>query len=146
MRWVMRYRAVPFVVLILAACSTAPGVRSDAPPAPPDVVNFLLTSAATDFHTHRPPDPTRFRNVHIGHATAASGETTYLMCGEFLPMENSGAAEWTSFVTIQTSHYEQYIGTHAGAGYCDDSRVTWSREGDVSALLQDRLDALRQDQ
>jgi hypothetical protein len=31
------------------------------------VVQFLITSAATDFRTHRPPDPGRFRDVRIGH-------------------------------------------------------------------------------
>lgn len=143
--WVMRSRAVLFVILFLAACSTAPRVRSDAPPTPPDIVDFLLTSAATDFHTHRSPDPARFRNVRIGHVTPASGETIYLMCGEFLPAQDSGTAEWTPFVTIQTSGYEQYIGALAEADYCRNSRVTWNRESDVSALLQTRLDSLSQD-
>ena len=78
----MRYLAVLFATLVLAACSTAPVTRRESPavsptqvPAPElenasvdSVVQFLLTAAATDFHTHCPPDPVRFRDVRIGHS------------------------------------------------------------------------------
>jgi hypothetical protein len=106
------------------------------------VVQFLITSAAADFHTHRPPDPVRFRDVRVGHATTPSGEEIYRLCGEFLPAQEGGKAEWTPFATIKTSDYEQWIGGQA-VGYCQSSSVIWHKVGDLSSLLQSRLDSLR---
>jgi hypothetical protein len=139
----MRYSTVLVATLLLAACSTASITRSDTQAASPDVVQFLLTSAATDFHTHRSPDPARFRNVRIGHVKTSSGEDQYLLCGQFLPAQEAGNAEWTPFVTIKTSDYEQYLGRQAEASYCQHSSVIWDNEGDLSSSLQSRLDSLR---
>ena len=152
----MRYLAVLFATLILAACSTAPVTRSESQsvsptkvPAPEpqkasldSVVQFLLTAAATDFHTHRPPDPVSFRDVRIGHVTAPSGEEQYRLCGQFLPAQEGGKAEWTPFATIKTSGYEQLIGAQA-AGFCQGSSVIWDKVGDLSSSLKSRLDSLR---
>src|SRR5437773_7457655 len=105
----MRYLTVLFATLVLAACSTTPVQRSESPavsptqvPAPElqntaidSVVQFLLTAAATDFHTHRPPDPVRFRVVRIGHVMTPSGREQYMLCGDFMPTEERGKAEWT---------------------------------------------------
>jgi hypothetical protein len=136
----MRYPAVLFATLVLAACGTAPVTRKDSQAASPAVVQFLLASAATDFHTHRPPDPVRFRDVRIGHVKTPSGEAQYMLCGQFLPAEEAGNAEWTPFVTIKTSDYEQYIGE---TSYCRRPSVIWDTEGDSAASLQSRLDSLR---
>jgi hypothetical protein len=152
----MRYLAFLFATLVLAACGTAPVTRieSQAPsstqvPAPErqtssadSVVQFLLTAAATDFHTHRPPDPVRFRDVRLGHVITPSGEKQYLLCGQFLPAQGGGKAEWTPFATIKTSDYEQWLGAQA-AGFCQSSSVIWDKEGDLSSSLQSRLDSLR---
>jgi hypothetical protein len=152
----MRYLAVLFATLVLAACSTAPITRSESQavsstqvPAPErqktsidSVVQFLLTAAATDFHTHRPPDPVRFRDVRIGHVMTPSGEEQYMLCGQFLPAPEAGKAQWTPFVTIKTSGYEQWIGGQA-AGFCQDSSVIWDKVSDLSSSLQSRLDSLR---
>ena len=97
----MRYLVVLFATLVLAACSTAPVTRRESPavsptqvPAPErqnasvdSVVQFLLTAAVTDFHTHRPPDPVRFRDVRIGHIMTPRGEEQYMLCGQFLPAQ-----------------------------------------------------------
>src|SRR4029453_14498787 len=121
----MRYLAVLFAALVLAACSTVPVTRSGSQAASPaqvltpelqkasidPVVQFLLTAAATDFHTHRPPDPVRFRDVRIGHVVTPTGEERYMLCGQFLPAQEGGKAEWTPFATIKTSGYEQWIGS-----------------------------------
>src|SRR5882672_3272408 len=137
----MRYFAVLFATLILAACSTAPVTRSGSKAVSPAqvltpelqkasidlVVEFLLTAAATDFHTHRQPDPVRFRDVRIGHVMTPSGEEQYMLCGEFLPAQEGGKAEWTPFATIKTSGYEQWIGAQA-AGFCQPSSVIWDKE------------------
>jgi hypothetical protein len=73
--------------------------------------NSCFTSAATDFHDHRPPDPVRFRDVRVGHLTDRSGQDSYRLCGQF----QGGNAAWTPFVTIKTSGYEQYIGVQASS-------------------------------
>jgi hypothetical protein len=156
-RWhpsrVMRYFAVLFATLVLAACSTAPATRSESqgvsPALAPElqrssldpVVQFLLTSAATDFHIHR-PSAVRFRDVRIGHVMTPSGEEQYMLCGQFLPAHEGGKAEWTPFATIKTSGYEQWLGAQA-ASFCQGSSVIWDKEGDLSSSLQSRLDSLR---
>jgi len=152
----MRYLAAFLATLVLTACSMAPvtriesrAVSSARVPAPEgqktpidSVVQFLLTSAATDFHTHRPPDPARFRDVRIGHVMTPSGEEQYMLCGQFLPAQAGGKAEWTPFATIKTSGYEQWIGAQATA-FCQGSSVIWDKVGDLSSSLQSRLDSLR---
>lgn len=137
----MRYLAVLFATLVLAGCSKAPVTRSESQPVSPTVVQFLLTAAASDFHTHRPPDPVRFRDVRIGHVMTPSGEEQYMLCGQFLPAQTAGKAEWTPFATIKTSGYEQWIGAQA-ASFCQDSSVIWDKD-DLSSSLQSRLDSLR---
>lgn len=138
----MRPLAILVAALVLAACGTASVTRSasELQGASLDpIVEFLLTSAATDFHTH-PPSAVRFRNVRLGHIMTPGGEAQYLLCGQFLPEQEGGKAEWTSFATIKTSGYEQWIGD---SGYCKSSSVRWDKVGDLSASLQNRLDSLR---
>jgi len=138
----MRFLAVLFAPLVLAACSTAPVIGSESQAELQQVVQFLLTAAATDFHTHRPPDPVRFRDVRIGHVMTPSGKEQYMLCGQFLPAQGGGKGEWTPFATIKTSGYEQWIGARA-VGFCQDASVIWDKEGDLSSSLQSRLDSLR---
>ena len=138
----MRYLAVLFATLVLAGCSKAPVTRTESRPVSPTVVQFLLTAAASDFHTHRPPDPVRFRDVRIGHVMTPSGEEQYTLCGQFLPAQEAGKAEWTPFATIKTSGYEQWIGAQA-VRFCQDSSVIWDKVDDLSSSLQSRLDSLR---
>jgi hypothetical protein len=152
----MRYLGILFATLVLAACSTAPVTRSESLAVSPSqvlvpdlqkasidsVVQFLLTAAATDFQAHRPPDPVRFRDVRIGHVIAPSGEKQYMLCGQFLPAQEGGKAEWTPFATIKTSGYEQWIGAQA-VGFCQASSVIWDNVSDLSSSLQSRLDSLR---
>jgi hypothetical protein len=152
----MRYVVALFAALVPTACSTAPvtrtasqavsptqGVAPELPKASLDpVIQFLLTTAATAFHTHRPPDPVRFRDVRIGHVMTPSREEQYLLCGQLLPAQEGSKAEWTPFATIKTSGYEQWIGAQA-AGFCQGSSIIWDKEGDLSSLLQSRLDSLR---
>ena len=151
----MRYFPVLFATLVLAGCSCAPVTRNESPalsptqvPAPKvqkesldPVVQFLLTSAATDFHTHRPPDPVGFRDVCIGRVITPSGEQ-YMLCGQFLPAQKGEKGEWMPFVTIKTSGYEQWLGGQAES-FCQRSSIIWNTEGDLSSLLQSRLDSLR---
>lgn len=134
---------VALLTFVLVACGTAPAARDPSPPRAASLnpaVDSLLTWAATDFHTHRGSYPARLRNVRSGYFVMADGTRQYRLCGEYLPAQGGPQAEWTRFVTITTDPYEQWLGSQA-APYCDSS-VTWD-EGDLSSLLQSRLDALR---
>ena len=129
---------------VVVSCTAAPATRGQSqatkPPMNP-AVEFLLASSVTDFHTHAPPHPVRFRDVRSGYVMALDGTRQYRLCGEFLPAEGSGKAEWTPFVTIKTSGYEQWLGAQA-VSFCERSSITWDN-GDLSSSLQSRLDALR---
>jgi hypothetical protein len=152
----MRYLPVLIAAWVLAACSTTPATHNEFPAASPahvlaaepdkalvdSIVQFLLTTAATDFHNHRPPDPVRFRDVRLGHLMTSGGKKQYILCGQFLPAQEEGTAAWTPFVTIKTSGYEQWIGVQA-TGFCRDSSVIWDNVKDLSSSLQSRLDSLR---
>jgi hypothetical protein len=111
-----------------------------APTNPP--VQFLLAAAANDFHAHQPPYPARFRNVRVGHTVAPDGKKQYMLCGEFLPEQGKGQAEWTPFVTIKTSDYEQWLGVQA-ANFFQHSSIIWEERKDLSLALQSLLDGLR---
>ena len=147
----MRSLVALFATFALVACGTTPTARSqpraasamDAPRAPNDAhVEALLTASANDFHAHRPPDPVRFREVRVGYALTPDGAKQLMLCGQFLPAQGSGGAEWTTFTTIETSGYEQWLGAQA-AGLCRRPSITWDSERDLSASLQSRLDSLR---
>ena len=114
----MRF-AIALLTLGFAACSTTPvsksqsqaaspgqGLASEEPtPSTDSPMEFLLRSAATDFHAHRPPVVERFRDVRFGHIMTPAGAKQYQLCGEFLPQQREGKAEWTPFATIKTSGF-----------------------------------------
>jgi len=102
-------------------------------------LQFLLTSAATDFKKHVSPT-IYFRDVHIGHDMTPEGEKQYMLCGQFLPARAKDKAEWTPFVTIKTSGYEQWLGDQA-ASRCKRPSIIWEK-GDLSTSLQSRFDSL----
>ncbi|MEP6921198.1 MAG: hypothetical protein ABI967_08735, partial [bacterium] len=105
------------------------------------VIQFLLTVAATDFHSNVRSDSLRVRDVRIGHVMTQSGAEQYLLCGQFLPGQKAGKAEWTPFATIKTSGYEQWNGAQA-ASFCQSSSVIWDKAGNLTSSLQSRLDSL----
>ena len=149
----MRYAAALFATLVFAACSTTLAPRTQ-PAAPGQVlasegqkaidpsVQFLLGAAAADFHAHRSQYPARFRDVRIGHVMTPGGAKQYMLCGEFLPAQEDGTAEWVPFATVKTSGYEQWLGVQA-ANFCQHAPVVWDDEGDLSSSLQSRLDSTR---
>src|SRR5262245_24140361 len=72
----MRYVAAILSTLLVVGCRSTPASRShtqsrDVPTDAP--LEFLLTSAAADFHAHHPPYPTRFRDVRLGYVEASDG-------------------------------------------------------------------------
>ena len=152
----MRYLAVLFVVMIFLAGKTTPTVQSepqagsrnqvvahDTEKAELDsMVQCLLTSAATDFLTHGPAGPISFRDVRLGHIISAGAEKQYRLCGQFMRTQPETRAQWTPFATIKTSDYEQWIGGTAAA-FCQDSSMIWNNVGNLSSLLESRLESLR---
>jgi len=150
----MRF-VIALLTLVFAACSTTPVSKSQSQAASPgqglasekskastdSPMEFLLSSAATDFHAHRPPAVERFRDVRFGHVMTPAGAKQYQLCGEFLPQQGEGKSEWTPFATIKTSGFEQYVGVQAGS-WCQRSQFVQDRDEDLSSTLQNRLDAI----
>jgi len=151
----MRF-VIALVTLAFAVCSTipvskgqsqaaspSPGPASAEPkPSTDSPMEFLLRSAATDFHVHRPPDVERFRHVRFGHVMTPAGAKQYQICGEFLPQRREGKAEWMPFATIKTSGFEQYVGVQA-ASWCQRSQFVQDKDEDLSATLKSLLDSMR---
>ena len=139
----MRSPALFFAVLILAACGRAPAIRNESRQSTDSVVQFLLTASVNDFRAHG-PHPEGFRDVRVGHFLSPNGKEqyTYILCGQVLPAQEAGKAEWAPFATIKTSGYEQWIGAQA-TSLCQRSSIIWDKGGDLSSSLQSRLDSLR---
>jgi hypothetical protein len=147
---------VALLTLVFTACSTPPVSQSQSQAASPgqglasekndpstdSPMEFLLTSAAADFHAHRPPVVERFRDVRFGHMMTPAGAKQYRLCGEFLPQLREGKAEWTPFATIKTSGFEQYLGVQA-VSWCQRPQFVQDRDEDLSSTLQNRLDSIR---
>jgi hypothetical protein len=150
----LRYLVPSFLILLLTACSTT---HTDASPSPREsssgeayasgerldsVTQSLLAYAASDFRAHSPA-VAQVRNVRVGHVLTAKGQKQYLVCGEFLPAHSEGQGEWTTFATIKTHPYEQWLGAQAES-WCRNSKVNWEKnEGDLSSALRSRLDSLK---
>ncbi|PYS91595.1 MAG: hypothetical protein DMF62_02200 [Acidobacteria bacterium] len=108
-----------------------------------EIEEYLLTSAADDFHTTIKSGPVRVRDVRFGRAKAKDGTDQYRLCGEFLAEKKDATAEWTAFATIKTSGYEQYNGAQATDTWCKKGSFIPDKEGDLSGKLQSKLDAPR---
>lgn len=153
-----RYFLILVAAFAFAACGTAPAKNANTQPAntasattseqkkspvDPTIVEFLLTSAVTDFQQHPPGDLAHFRNVRIGHVPATTdGKPQYRMCGEYSLVGHETEGEWTGFATLKTSGYEQYIGS-LPLSYCEDKSLVWDDGPDLSAQLQSRFDSLK---
>ena len=134
-------KIAPTTVSVPASCTFVATSANAADPTE-GAVQFLLTSAANDFHAHRPPDLAGFRNVRVGHVTSPNGEASYRLCGQFLSSQGGGKAKWTGFATIKTSGYEQWLGD-TSKQYCQGAKFVWDVKNDLSSLLQSRLESMR---
>jgi hypothetical protein len=132
--------------LFLTGCSTSSGTRTgtspDAAASMESVQQFLITTAASDFHEHGPSHVMRFRDVHLRYLVTSTGERTYILCGQFLADNQEPSAGPTPFVTIKTDPYEQWIGGNA-TSYCADSMPVTDGADELSSSLQQAFDALR---
>jgi hypothetical protein len=106
------------------------------------IVLFLLDASAKDFHDNQPPIPVNFRNVQVRDLIGQHLENNYMICGQFLAQDKQSKDEWTSFATIKTDPYEQWIGSNA-LTYCQDSRAISYKIKDLSSALKNRIDSLQ---
>jgi hypothetical protein len=139
----MRRLALLFLLLGLAACrETFPKIAPDPRTVESAVASareYLLQSAASDFHAHG-PEPASFRNVRFGYVEGAGNSQMALLCGEVEPATGPEAGKWIAFSTVKTSAYEQVIGDRGG--FCARPTVGWE-PGDLSSELLRRVDSLR---
>ena len=137
------FAAIGAVVPQAGASSAGPGPGPTLSPTVDrfeKVRDFLISSAASDFHKHQSPLPARFRSVRIGHIGDTSKSGAYRMCGQFSVSADGDNSNWIDFATIKTSGYEQYIGS---TNYCTDPKIIWNTADDLSPNLKSRLDALK---
>jgi hypothetical protein len=145
-----------FFTLFLTSCNSTSDKNDHSSVVSPDsirsyemqntsldsVVFWLLDASAKDFHEHQPPIPVSFRNVQVRNLIGPNAENNYLICGQFLAQDKQNKDEWTSFATIKTSGYEQWIGTQS-LGYCQDSKAISYKIKDLSSALKSRVDSLQ---
>jgi hypothetical protein len=150
----MRNLTILLASLLIGGCSKAPAPHSDSSSVKDtpvltqgpeqssidSVQEFLLSTAASDFREHGPSQDLRFRDVRFRYFVSKEGETTYLICGQFLRGKEGSNSEWTQFATIKTDPYEQWIGVLA-ATFCTKSSPVTGKGDDLSLLLQGRFDA-----
>ena len=107
---------------------------------------FLLKSAAADFHAHPPAKTLHFHNVRLGYVMTPEGKKKYMLCGEFSSNPASVHGERSFFMTIDSpggpNGYDQLLGGKV-ISLCDNPTVTWSGAGDLSYSLQSRFDSTK---
>lgn len=101
------------------------------------VVPYLLQASAKDFHEHQKPAPLEFRQVHV-KVLLGQNTRNYMICGEFLSKDKDNKDVWTSFATIKTSDFEQWLGAQS-IGYCNEAKPVDYKEKDLSNLLMQQL-------
>lgn len=106
------------------------------------IVLFLLNMSAKDFFENQPPMPIGFRNVEVRNLTAENKGDNYMICGQFLTQDKQGKEEWTSFATIKTDPYEQWIGSNA-LTYCQAAKAIVYKKYDLSSALKNRIVSLQ---
>jgi hypothetical protein len=130
--------AVSMAAVALAgyAAATEPAVTNKQSAAPgKEVVEFLLSTAATEFKMPSPLTPVAFRRVRVGYFSDTS-PGRYVLCGS-VQSSTPQKTEWIQFATIQTSPYEQWLGGVAES-VCRSKKVKWYT-GDLSADLLKRV-------
>jgi hypothetical protein len=101
------------------------------------ILEKLLSASAKDFYEHQPPIPIDFRNVQFKYYE----EKIYVICGQFLVLENQKEEQWINFATIKTSDYEQWIGSNA-LSYCQNSKKILPLKRDLSSALKKQFNSL----
>lgn len=99
---------------------------------------FLVNSTVQDFYKNKKNSIVGFRSVFL---KLYEGET-YLICGEFLTIDNVKAEKWIDFATLKTEGYELWIGGNASA-YCNDAKTITTSTEDLATLLNTHLKNLQ---
>ncbi len=107
---------------------------------PDSIVQFLITSAAKDFHNHHPPTAIDFRKIEIGYLLSSKNDKTFILCGEFLSEEEK---EWNKFATMKTEGYEQHLGLQA-LPYCQESNVVLIDKNLLAVKLKNKLTEMKE--
>ncbi len=107
---------------------------------PDSIVQFLITSAAKDFHNHHPPTAIDFRKIEIGYLLSSKNDKTSILCGEFLSEEEK---EWSKFATMKTEGYEQHLGLQA-LPYCQESNVVLTDKNLLAVKLKNKLTEMKE--
>ena len=148
--------SILILTLFLTSCNTGSENKNHSSKGSPDsisltetqnasldsIVQFLLDASAKDFYDNQPPTPGSFRNVQVRNLIGPNAENHYMICGQFLAQDKQNNDEWTSFATIKTDPYEQWIGSNA-LTYCQDSKEISYKISDLSSALKSRFDALQ---
>jgi hypothetical protein len=118
-------------------------IRANTHDAPmSSTVEFLLQSAAADFHAHPPAKALHFHTVRIGSLITSDGARRYMLCGDFL--SENGTGPGAPFMTIESpggpNGYQQLIGKNE---LCDDPSASFGIASDLSPSLQSRFDSLQ---
>jgi hypothetical protein len=152
----MRYLLILTTTLAIMACSPA-AVRNDKSAtmqltaltqneaSEAGTMEFLVRSAAADFHAHTPTRNLYFQNVRLGYLASSKGQIKYMLCGEFLKNLDIQHSERGFFMTIDSpggpNGYNQLLSGEV-ISTCHNPSVTWSGVGDLSSSLQSRFDSL----
>jgi hypothetical protein len=155
----VRYLIVLIAALTIMACSPASVTHGKSTMMRPSALvstntheaseaatmEFLLRSAAADFHAHPPAKTLHFYNVRLGYILTSDGQMKYMLCGEFFSTHDIDHGERAFFMTIDAqggpNGYDQFLGGQE-ISFCSKSSVTWSNAGDLSSTLQSRFDSL----
>lgn len=148
MQILSRILTIVFAIMFVVSCNQTPkqtetpqtNITAKPNEAVPDsIVQFLITSAATDFKEHKPV-PTKFRAVRIGYLPEPKNQKQYMLCGEASVLTEDQKESWMPFSTIKTSGYEQYLGA---TSYCQNPAAVWDARMDLAAALQSKFDSLK---
>lgn len=122
--------------------TSSKGTTEKKPESIDSVITYLLDSSAKDFYDNQPPMPLNFRNVEVRNLIGENSENHYMLCGQFLTQDKEKKDKWTSFATIKTSKYEQWLGNQS-LGYCKDSKAVSYKIKDLSSALKSKLASLK---
>lgn len=150
-----RLLVVVFFTFVLVGCNSNADKKANTPADIPEAVvpveeritipdsitEFLLNSAATDFHSGQITKPIRFRDVKVGFLMLPNQDRQYVLCGQFLEQQKEEGDQWMPFATIKTSPYEHWVGIQAGT-FCDDPELMVQKDTDLSSALNSKLEAL----
>lgn len=120
-------------VFSLSAPASGESSQKHPPNLQPEVIQFLLSTAAGEFRAPTTAQPAAFRKVRIGYFSDAT-PGRYVLCGMALSQKE---AQWVHFATIRTSPYEQWLGGVAES-VCQSKKVSWY-PGDFSSDLLKRV-------